>query len=180
MQKRSEINRILVVGNAAGGKTRLSRRFAEIYGLPVTHVDSIQFLPGMLIRSLDETRKVLAEVTAQPQWIIDGHGPLDQIEERFLVADRIVYVDLPLSTHYWWITKRQFKSLWSRRPELAEGCDEATFKHSLKLLKTMWKMHHQMRPQLIKIFAKENLKDKVLTIRTRTQWDFVFENGLGF
>lgn len=167
-----------MVGNAAGGKTRLARRLAEIHHLPVTHVDSIQFLPGMQIRPLDETRKALAEITAQEKWIIDGHGPLDQIEKRFEIADRIVFVDLPLWHHYWWVSKRQVQSLWKRRPELAPGCDEASWAHTKKIFQTMWRMHHQMRPQLIRIFKKESLKKKVITVRTLKEWSQIFKKGL--
>ncbi len=32
--------------------------------------------------------------------------------ERFSRADTLVYVDLPLVTHYWWVTKRLIKGLW--------------------------------------------------------------------
>lgn len=178
LEDMSKIKKILVVGNAAGGKTRLSRRLAEIYKLPVTHVDSIQFLPGMKIRPLDETRKALSETTSQSEWIIDGHGPLDQIEKRFLVADRIVFVDLSLFTHYWWLAKRQIKSLWSQRPELAKGCNEATLAHTLKVIQTMKSMHRQMRPELLRIFDRENLRGKVIRIKNRKEWQQVFEKGL--
>lgn len=171
--------KILIVGNAAGGKSRLARRLSEIYSLPLTHVDSIQFLPGMNIRPLDETRKTLAEVTNSSEWIIDGHGPLDQIENRFMIADRIVFVDLPLRTHYWWFTKRQIQNLWSRRPELPEGCSELSLKHTKKVIQSMWKMHQQMRPQLIRIFAKEELKAKIVWIQSLKQWKQVFSQGLG-
>ena len=173
-----DIQRILIVGNAAGGKTRLARKLSELYNLPVTHVDSIQFISGMNIRPLDETRKILSEVTARPQWIIDGHGPLDQIEKRFLIADRIVFVDLPITTHYWWLTKRQFLNLWNKRPELPDSCNEVSLKHTKKLIKSVWKIHKQMRPELIRIFSKDQLKSKVTHIKTRQQWDQVFNMGL--
>jgi hypothetical protein len=32
--------------------------------------------------------------------------------EAVLAADTLVYVDLPLVTHYWWVTKRLVKGLW--------------------------------------------------------------------
>lgn len=176
--KNHKIQKILIVGNAAGGKTRLARRLSEIYQIPVTHVDSIQFLPGMNIRPLDETRKVLSDITNQSQWIIDGHGPLDQIEKRFEIADRIVFIDLPLRTHYFWFIKRQITNLWSRRSELPEGCNEVSLKHTVKVVKTMWKMNKQMRPQLIRIFSKDHLKDKVVRIESPTRWNQVFQNGL--
>lgn len=173
-----KLRKILIVGNAAGGKTKLSRRLSQIYGIPVTHVDSIQFLPGMKIRALDETRRELARITDQDEWIIDGHGPLDQIEARFLIADRIVFVDLPIYNHYWWALKRQIQSFWQRRAELPDGCRETTWNHTQKLFKTIHRIHYQMRPQLIRIFSKDDLKDKVIPIRSVKDWNRVFLDGV--
>lgn len=170
--------KILLVGNIAGGKTRLSHRLAEIYSLPLIHVDSIQFLPGMKIRPLDETRKKLSEVTGQEQWIIDGHGPLDQIQSRFDAADRIVFVDLPVRVHFCWLTKRQIQSLWCRRPELPSGCSERNFTHTRKLYRTLWKIHRKMRPELLRIFARPELKRKVIRIQTVGELNEIARTGL--
>ena len=170
--------KIAVIGNGGGGKTTLSRRLGEIHQLPVTHVDSIQFIPGMQIRPMEETRKILGEITAQENWLIDGYGPLDMIEKRFMMADKIIFVDFPLARHYWWCTKRQIKSLWSRRSELPEGCNEASWAHTVKLFKTLWRVHTQMRPELIRILKRDGLRDKVLFITKFTQWKAIFNGGI--
>ena len=48
----------------------------------------------------------VAELTRLPLF------PLDAIQywERFATADTLVYVDLPLFTHYRWVTKRLVKA----------------------------------------------------------------------
>ena len=154
--------KIAVIGNSGGGKTILARKLSEQLNIPVTHVDSIQFLPGMMIRPMDETRKILNDVQALENWIIDGFGPLDMIEKRFGLADKIIFIDMPLWRHYWWCTKRQIKSfLGIRRKELPEGCYENSMAHTIKLFKTLWKVHTQMRPELIRILNRENLRNKV-------------------
>ena len=172
------IQRILIIGNAAGGKTRLAQKLSLIHKLPLTHVDSVQFVPPMNIRNLDETRKILAEISSRPQWVIDGHGPLDQLESRFLTADRIVFVDLPLFIHYFLFFKRQIKNLWSPRPELPAGCNELSLKHTLKVIKSMWKMHRQMRPELIKILSRTHLQPKLIYIDTLKKWQQIYSSGL--
>jgi len=169
--------KIAVVGNIAGGKTRLSQVLAARYELPLTHVDSLQFLPGMKMRPLPETRQALLMVSTQEKWLIDGYGPLDLIEKRFQAADLVVYIDFPIWRHFWWLTKRQISNLWSRRSELPEGCSELTWEHTRKLYKTLWQIHTKMRPELLRIFARENLRQKVLIIRTVKQWHEVFEKG---
>lgn len=175
---KSQIHKIAVVGNIAGGKTRLSRSLAARYNLPITHVDSIQFIPGMQIRPFKETRDVLLQVAGGEQWLIDGYGPLEIIEKRFQAADRVVFIDFPLWRHQWWCFKRQVKNLWSRRPELPEGCSELSFEHSRKLFRSMKSAHRQMRPELLRIFARDNLKEKVVHIRTLKDWNRVFKTGL--
>lgn len=171
-------NRIAVVGNAGAGKTTLSRRLAEIHGLPVTHVDSIQFLSGMKIRPHFDSIQILNEIERTEQWIIEGYGPLDIIEKRFQRATQVVFIDLPLWRHFWWATKRQVSLCWSRRPELPEGCDEFSITQTRKLYRTIWKMHRQMRPQLLKIFARDHLKNKVVFIQTYADWRRIFKGGL--
>lgn len=170
--------KIAVVGNIAGGKSELSRSLARVHGVPLTHVDSLQFLPGMKIRPMDETRNALKAVTEQAHWLIDGYGPLDLIEKRFQAADHVVFVDFPIWRHYWWCTKRQITNLWSRREELPEGCNELTYEHTVKLYKTLWQMHTKMRPELLRIFARDNLKNKMTYVRTLKEWKSLAKQGL--
>lgn len=172
------IQKISVVGNAGGGKTALSRRLSEIHHLPLTHVDSIQFVPGMNIRPHKESILLLTDVENKDSWIIDGYGPLDIIEKRFRASDRVIFIDFPIWRHYWWCTKRQIQNLWSRREELPEGCNEATWAHTKKLYKTLWQVHTKMRPELLRIFARENLKEKVIYVRTLREWNEIFTHGV--
>ncbi len=171
--------RIAVVGNAAGGKSLLSRRLGKRLAIPVVHVDAIQFLPGMKIRAHIETIKALREAALQSSWIIDGYGPLDIIEERFLNADYIIFIDLPLWLHYVWAAKRQIQNIWSSRPELPEGCHEASLSQSIKLFKTLRVVHQKMRPELLKIFSREHLKTKMIFIHNMKDFKEVSKNFNG-
>ncbi|GIL18683.1 MAG: hypothetical protein BroJett040_24340 [Oligoflexia bacterium] len=156
------LNKISVIGNACSGKTTLSRLLAEKYQLPLTHVDSIQFLPGMKLRDPQETIKILEAVANQDQWIIDGFGPLRIIEDRFRKSDLIIFIRIPLWKTYWWCAKRQVRGLFVRRPELPPGCFESTLPQTLKLIQTIWNVHFKMWPQLDRIFARDEYKDKVI------------------
>ncbi len=91
-----------VIGNAGGGKTTLSRLLGEALELPVRHVDSIQYQSGWLRTPAAECDSRLDEIAAGNRWIIDGFGSNVVIERRLRAADTVVFVDFPLSVHYWW------------------------------------------------------------------------------
>jgi hypothetical protein len=164
------LKRLTVIGNACAGKTTLSRILAARYHLPLIHVDSIQFDEGMKIRPHAESISILTEVQAQEKWLIDGYGPLDILIARLEKAEKIIFIDFPLWRHYFWAFKRQVKSLWSPRPELPQGCNEATFKQTLQLFKSIRKVHTKMRPEMIRILSQDRFKSKLIFIRTLTDW----------
>lgn len=172
------MKKVAVIGNACSGKTRLSRVLAQRYSLPLTHVDSIQFLPGMKLRDPSETRKILEEVAEQDQWIIDGFGPLKIIESRFQKADIVVFIRFPLWRNYWWCLKRQVKGFFVKRAELPEDCFESTWSQSLKLGKTIWNVHFGMWPQLDRIFQQEIYRNKIVYVHNWAQLRRLSEMGL--
>jgi len=172
------MKKIAIVGNIGGGKTLLSRRLSQLHNLPLTHVDAIEFLPGLKRRSAAESIDQLRTIEQQDSWLIDGYGPLDLIQHRFALADAIVFIDLPITLHFWWTLKRQIKNIWSPRAELPPGCQELGLDHTKRLFKSLLNMHRNMRPELLKLFSRENLKHKVIYIRNRREWKKCFRDGL--
>lgn len=170
--------KIAVIGNAAGGKTRISRRLGELHQVPVCHVDSHQFLPSLKLRPLEETRARVREVTAMESWLVDGYGPLDILEERLKLADVILFIDLPLRTHYFWAAKRVITNFWSRRAELPKGVSELNLSHTLKLFQTIRRIHEKMRPEMLKILNRSEFKNKTIWIQDRKRWEQIYRHGL--
>lgn len=107
------MKRVAVFGNA-GGKSTLARRLSEITALPLYVLDIIQFPDGQYRPSEKDGSKVAPQeyvkihndIVRRDQWIIDGYGSVASAWVRFAAADTLVYVDLPLTSHYWGITKR--------------------------------------------------------------------------
>lgn len=160
------MQKIAIIGNSGGGKTELARQISKNLNIPVTHIDSIQFVAGMRIRPHQDSIAQIRSVQAQVSWIIDGYGPLDILQERLDQADLIIFVDFPIWRHYWWCTKRQIKNIWSPRQELPKDCNELTWAHTKKLFKNLWQVHSKMRPELIRILKTKKLVSKVKWIRT--------------
>lgn len=173
-----KIKKIAVVGNAGAGKTTLSRKLSLHHNLPITHVDTIQFLTGMKIRPYRETIEILRQIERQDSWLIDGYGPLDLIEKRFEQSDRVVFIDFPLWRLYWWSSKRHCTNIFSKRPEMPEGCNELNLSHMIKLYKTIWKTHKQMRPELLRIFSRDLYKGKIIMVRSLSDWERLSEKGI--
>lgn len=169
--------KIAVIGNAGGGKTTLARRLAKQLGIPLTHIDAIQFLPGLQIRPYRESIEIIKKIHQMESWLIDGFGPLDILIERLELADKVVFIDFPLWRHYWWCTKRQVQSIWKARTELPVGCDEAMWSHTVKIYRTLWKVHHQMRPELLRILARDSFRHKVIYVRSLKDWKGLCESG---
>jgi len=103
------MKKVAVFGNTGGGKSTLARRLAALTGLPFCPLDLIQFRTGGGKVPDDEYLAAHAALLRQDAWVIDGFGSLATAWERFAVADTLVFVDLPLATHYWWVTKRLIK-----------------------------------------------------------------------
>ena len=103
------MKKVAVFGNAGGGKSTLSKRLAERTGLPLIALDLIQYKPGGDKVSDQEHKTAHDEILQQDCWIIDGFGSLDTVWERLEVADTLVYIDLPVVQHYFWVTKRFIK-----------------------------------------------------------------------
>lgn len=172
------LNRIAVIGNGGGGKTTLSRELGKKFLLPVTHVDSIQFLPGMGVRPVAETREMLNKVADGERWLIDGFGPFDVMENRFRRADRVIFVDFPLWRHYWWASKRQVKSLRVTRSELPPGCSEAGLRATWRMYKALWRVQTKIRPELMKVFERPEIKPKVVVVRNIRDWELCFSGNI--
>ena len=146
------MRKVAVFGNAGGGKSTLARRLADVTGLPLYPLDMIQFKPGGGEVSHDEYLKAHQELLIRDAWIIDGFGSVASAWERFSVADTLIYVDLPLFTHYWWVTKRLFMGLFVKLPE---GWPEKSpmWSSTTDSYRVVWRCHRRLTPRYRQLVA---------------------------
>lgn len=117
------MNRVLVIGPCGAGKSTLSVELGQRLGLPVFHMDQINWRPGWVESSKDELRARLGIIIADERWLIDGNygGTLDT---RLARADTVVYLDYPIRLCAWRLLRRIFKYRGRTRPDMTEDCPE--------------------------------------------------------
>jgi adenylate kinase family enzyme len=169
------MRKVAVFGNAGGGKSTLSRRLAQITGLPLYIVDHIQFPGGRYWSdekdggkiSHEEHVLIHKEILGRDQWIIDGFESVALAWERFAAADALVHVDLPVLAHYWGITKRLVAGQF-RNPE---GWPENTpvWESSLDSYRVVWRCHRRLTPRYRQLVAEAASTKRVHHLRSRAE-----------
>jgi adenylate kinase family enzyme len=117
------LRRVLVIGPCGAGKSTLASALSTRLGLPLFHIDQLNWKPGWVEGSKDEIRQKLAAIAAADRWIIDGtyDGTLGPRLDR---ADTVIYLDFPISL----CVRRLLKRIWTyrgrSRPDMTDGCPE--------------------------------------------------------
>ena len=169
------MRKIAVFGNAGGGKSRLARRLAEATGLPLYCLDRIQFRAGRYWPEEkdggkiadDEYLKLHADILARDEWIIDGYGGMASAWRRFAVADTLVYIDLPLLTHYWWVTSRLAKGLFRNPPGWPEN--SPLWASTLSSYRVVWLCHRHLTPRYRRLVADASSAKRVHHLRSPSE-----------
>ena len=108
-------------GRPGGGKSTLSRRLSAETGIKLCALDLIEYKKNGERVSPEEYSKKHADLIGADSWIIEGLGTLESFWLRIDAADTLIYVDLPYSVHYWWVTKRLLKSFFVKPEGWPEG-----------------------------------------------------------
>jgi adenylate kinase family enzyme len=164
IERKCEMTRVAILGNAGGGKSTLGRKLGAARGLPYHAIDRLQWLPGWRPAPQAAFDAGHDAIVAGERWILDGVGDLDAIVRRIARADTILLIDLPLHTHLWWTTKRQIRSILFGRPDGPEGCP--MWRVTWQLYRMIWWIHRELRPQLLAIIAEAGSNKTVFNIRS--------------
>ncbi len=134
------LKKVAVFGNAGGGKSTFSQRLSEITGLPLHILDKLK------AQLRDEDYKcVHQQIILTDQWIIDGFGCMETVWLRLNQADTLVFIDLPLYVHFWWVTKRLLLGYF--RPPAGWPENSPIFKTSLSSYRVLWLCHKYLTPK---------------------------------
>ena len=158
------MRRVAVFGNAGGGKSTLAKRLADLTRLPLHPLDSIQYKPGGGAVPHEEYLKAHEELLGHDAWIIDGFGCVASAWKRFSAADTLIYVDLPVSTHYRWVTKRLIKGLFV----LPEGWPEGSpmWRSTMNSYRVVWQCHRRLTPRYRRLVREAAATKRVHHLRS--------------
>ena len=159
-----EMRRVAVFGNAGGGKSTLARQLASITRLPLHSPDTIKYKPGGDEVPHNEYLQIHSELLRGDKWIIDGFGCVPSAWERFSAADTLIYVDLPLFTHYVWVTKRLVKGLIVT----PEGWPESSpiWRSTLNSYRVLRLCHEKLTPKYRQLVAEQASHKRVHHLRS--------------
>ncbi len=158
------MQKVAIFGNAGGGKSTLSRRLAEITNLPLYTLDKIKFRAGgeeVPQAEFEQTHQAIIESQA---WIMDGFGSLATLWPRLDAADTLIHVDLPLSRHFWWVTKRFISSYFVPPPGWPEN--SPLLKSSLSSYQALWLCHQRLTPKYRQYVTQARPDKEVYHLRT--------------
>lgn len=116
--------KIAILGFSGAGKSTLARQLAARYGVGVLHLDRVNFTPGWRERSRDEARRLVEQMLAQPDWIIEGNYLGLYAAQRLAEADRILLLLLPRRVCFVRAFRRYLRNRGRTRPDMGEGCPE--------------------------------------------------------
>ena len=117
------MNRVLIIGPCGSGKSTLARELAPILGLPLHHLDRMNWQPGWIESDKKDLRDRIAEVVAKDSWLIDGNYSAS-LDIRLKRADTILYLDYPIVLCLWRVFRRMTSAGRALRPDMTEGCVE--------------------------------------------------------
>lgn len=117
------MQRVLVIGPCGAGKSTLAFELADKLGLPLFHMDQLNWQPGWVESSKGEIRAKLADIVAADRWLIDGtYG--GTLTERLERADTVIYLDYPIHLCITRLLRRIWAYRGRTRPDMTEGCPE--------------------------------------------------------
>ncbi len=167
------MKKVAVFGNTGGGKSTLSKRLSQITGLPLYVLDKIQYQSRGIEVPQEEYKHNHEKILASDRWIIDGFGCMETLWLRLEEADSLVFVDLPLYVHFWWVTKRLVLGYF--KPPDGWPENSPILNSSLNSYRVLWLCHKRLTPKYREYVQQTQNTKSVYHIKNTKQISQFFE-----
>ncbi|MEH1823600.1 MAG: adenylate kinase [Nostoc sp.] len=158
------MKKVAVFGNAGGGKSTLSKRLSQITGLPLYVLDKIKYQSGGTELPDEDYKHAHQQILVTDQWIIDGFGCMETLWSRLDKADTLVFIDLPLYVHFWWVTKRFITGYF--QPPSGWPQNSPILRSSLTSYRALWLCHKYLTPKYREFIEQTQSIKNVYHIRS--------------
>jgi len=133
---------VYITVNAGSGKSTFARNIGKALGINVYGLDKIIWSEGWKKKPLYERKRLEEELVSKSQWIIEGVSSIAR-----QASDLIIFLDFPRSVCYLGCIKRNWRYLFTSRPNLPDNCPE--IKIVPTLIKIIWCFPYVAKPVII-------------------------------
>jgi hypothetical protein len=152
--------RIVIIGNAGGGKSTLARKLAERRGLRHVEIDRLLWQDGWVLTPTDVYMRQHREIIRQETWIIDGLGQQASIPERIDRATDVILIDMPIWMHFWLAAERQIA--WANGALDQPPGNILQMPPTQGLFRTIWDVDQTWMPNVRGLCAEAEAKGKIV------------------
>ncbi|MBF2716343.1 adenylate kinase [Agrobacterium vitis] len=154
------MSRIVILGNAGGGKSTLARKLGEKRGLPHVEIDRFLWQEGWILTPPDVYALKHEKIISEDAWVIDGLGSLDSIPSRVERATEIILIDMALWMHFWLAAERQMAWMAGKLEHAPGGF--SAMPPTRELFRTIWDVDQGWMPTIRELCAEAKLQGKPL------------------
>ena len=155
------MSRVVVIGNAGGGKSTLARKLAERRGLPHIEIDRLLWQEGWVLTPEDVYARQHQEIIDRDEWVIDGLGRQNSIAARIGRATEVILIDMPLWMHFWLAAERQIA--WAQGALDHPPAGIVQMPPTKGLFQTIWEVDQTGMPGIRTLCSEAEAQGKLVT-----------------
>ena len=156
--------KIQILGFSGSGKSTLAKKLAEIYSIPVLHLDTVKYRSDRSERPNEERIEIVKKFLAENEnWIIDGNYK-SVCPERYEITDMTILLHINRFVCYWSAKKRAKRRKYQQDTDFpCEDKFDKEFKNWL-----LWKGRTRERKKLFYDILNRTKGEKVI-LKSRRQ-----------
>lgn len=160
------MKRIMVIGCPGSGKSTFSRKLHTITGIPLFHLDMMNWNADRTTVDKAVFRERLSDTIKKSEWIIDGNYG-STIELRLKECDTVIFLDYPLEVCLEGIKERRGKDRTDMPWVESEDEEDVEFIEFIK------NYNSQSKSQVMELLGKYSYKNIFIFLNRNEAEEFL-------